>query len=132
MDDERESIGVNDPLRAIFKQAGHHEAPLHLENMVLARLGTSVLQVKAEPLIGRSGWLVGGLPILLLVLYVVVSPTVPDTATPHYFDLVKSMGTSQFLKVIASPWAVGALVIVALFMLIDRLIGTRMAPEMVR
>jgi len=45
---------------------------------------------------------------------------------------VKSMGTSQFLKVIASPWAVGALVIVALFMLIDRLIGTRMAPEMVR
>ncbi len=131
MDDERESLGVNDPLRAIFKQVGHHEAPLHLEELVLAKLGTPVLQVNAEPLISRSGWIIGGLPVALLVLYALRTPTVPDTATPYYFDLVKVMGSSQFLTVITSPWAIAALMIVTLFMLLDRLIGTRMAPEMV-
>ena len=66
----------------------------------------------------------------MLVLCAVRTTTVPDTATPYYFDLVKVMGDSQFLTVITSPWASAALMIVTLFMLLDRLIGTRMAPEM--
>jgi len=131
MDLEREILGMNDPLRAVFKEAGHHSAPLRMEEAVLARLERSSFQLKASPLIGRTGWFAGGLPVALLILYVVLAPAAPNGTAPYSPDLLQRIGALHVLHAIASPWAIGGLMVIALFMLMDRLIGTRMAPDLV-
>lgn len=125
MDTDNERVRKDDPLRSLFREAGHLSAPVDLEAVVLERLSQPVVALQPEPaLISLKGWLF----IAALGLTLVVAGTAGSVPSdgPSFGPLLTSyMRIPELANALSSRWTVAAIAGILALAMMDRILVSR-------
>lgn len=115
MDDAARPLKEDRQLRALFQEAGHHQAPVGLADAVLAR--AQVRSRKEAPLLPRIGWWTGGSVVIFLLLAWLQQGQASTT----------SLVPAPALEFLVSPWTTAALAMTVLLGALDLVLARRSA-----
>ena len=113
MDDAARQLKEDRQLRALFQEAGRHQAPVGLADAVLSRAQLGVRQ--EAPLLPRIGWWTGGSVVALLLLAWLSQGQASAT----------SLVPATVLEFLGSPWITAALAITVLLGALDLFLARR-------
>ena len=125
IDDPR--LGPDDPLRALFQEAGRHAAPPDLESRVVVRLAEKPVQaVHPAPLIPKRGWWAVAAIMAALAMAAWWVPGTSGQVSPLNGTLLS--GLQAGLAMLSSPWSFAALLGLAGVLAGDRWTGHALQP----
>lgn len=126
MDTENRGVSPNDPLKSLFKEVGHLQAPAHLEQHILDRMVVQQAASRAyPPLITRRTWMLIGAGLMILVAMVMMLPL----TSSDLFTLPEGwLPLPSLTHVLGSKWLLFASVGALMLMLLDRILSLRSRP----
>lgn len=125
IDDRR--VGPDDPLRALFQEAGRRTAPPDLEARVMARLAEKPMRaVQPMPLIPKRAW--WAILAILAALFVAAcwAPETSGRVGPWGRSLLSDLQSG--LALLSSPWSFAALLGLAGVLAVDRWTAHALQP----
>lgn len=122
MDPANERIEPNDPLRSLFQEVGHVQAPDHMDNSILQQLVTPGLaRASQQPLITGKGWII----VAAIVAFVIIASVTSTIGTTSDSTRMQWMHLPELTKFLASRWVLATAAGALALTLIDQVITQR-------
>lgn len=126
MDTERGGVNPKDPLRSLFQEVGHVQAPTGLEQRILERMAAQPAPSLVEPpLITKPMWVLLGAAIVALVSAAFLLPLSGSDLLPSTAWMEELLRLPRLTAFISSKWTLMAGAGVLTLMLMDRMLGQR-------
>ncbi len=120
MDAEHERVNTNDPLRALFQDAGHVVAPSGLEDRILVQLERPALRPTPALITPRTGLWISAVTLLIIALFI-QHASVPSMS----FASRETLHLPDFMGLLTNRWGMATMAGILALLAMDRLVQWR-------